>query len=96
MHTRYNPGVAWVLPTGLQRQDPPRLWHGGLGRQTGVGRLGDGLARAIGVALAQAIHDISEFSERGALKKLLRSPQLEDVLKQANALHTTRPHFSGA
>lgn len=48
------------------------------------------------MALAQAIHDISEFSERGALKKLLRSPQLEDVLKQANALHTTRPHFSGA
>ena len=53
-------------------------------------------ARAIGVALAQKSYDTHESSERAALKELLSSLELEGVLIQADALHTTRPFFSGA
>ena len=52
-------------------------------------------ARALGVALAQTTYDTGESSERG-LKELLSTLELEGVLIQADALHTTRPFFSGA
>ncbi len=51
--------------------------------------------RALGVALVQTIYDTGESSERAALKKLLSTLELEGVLIQADALHTTRPFFSG-
>jgi len=53
-------------------------------------------ARALGVALAQTTYDTGESSERAALKELLSTLDLEGVLIQADALHTTRPFFSGA
>jgi hypothetical protein len=53
-------------------------------------------ARALGVALAQTTYDTHESSERAALKELLSTLKLEGVLIQADALHTTRPFFSGA
>ena len=53
-------------------------------------------ARAIGVALAQTTYDTHKSSERAALKELLSSLELEGVLIQADAPHTTRPFFSGA
>jgi hypothetical protein len=53
-------------------------------------------ARALGVALTQTTYNTGESSERAALKKLLSSLELEGVLIQADALHTTRPFFSGA
>jgi len=53
-------------------------------------------ARALGVALAQTTYDTGESSERAALKQLLSTLELEGVLIQADALHTTRPFFSGA
>ena len=53
-------------------------------------------ARALGVALAQTTDDTSESSERAALKELLSTLDLEEVSIQADALHTTRPFFSGA
>jgi len=53
-------------------------------------------ARALGVALAQKSYDTHESSERAALQELLSSLDLEGVLIQADALHTTRPFFSGA
>lgn len=53
-------------------------------------------ARALGVALAQKTYDTGESSERAALKELLSMLDLEGVLIQADALHTTRPFFSGA
>jgi hypothetical protein len=53
-------------------------------------------ARALGVALAQKAYDTSESSERVALKELLSSLDLEGVLIQADALHTTQSFFSGA
>jgi hypothetical protein len=53
-------------------------------------------ARALGVALAQKTYDTGESSERAALKELLSTLDLEGVLIQADALHTTRPFFSGA
>lgn len=53
-------------------------------------------ARALGVALAQSTYDTGESSERAALKELLSTLELEGVLIQADALHTTRPFFSGA
>ena len=53
-------------------------------------------ARALGVALAQTTYDTGESSERAALKELLSTLNLEGVLIQADALHTTRPFFSGA
>jgi hypothetical protein len=53
-------------------------------------------ARALDVALAQTTYDTGESSERAALKELLSTLELEGVLIQADALHTTRPFFSGA
>ncbi|MBD2550417.1 hypothetical protein H6G65_12640 [Microcystis elabens FACHB-917] len=53
-------------------------------------------ARALGVALAQTTYDTGESSERAALKELLPTLDLDGVLIQADALHTTRPFFTGA
>jgi hypothetical protein len=53
-------------------------------------------AGALGVALAHTTYDTHESSERAALKELLSTLELEGVLIQADALHTTRPFFSGA
>ena len=52
--------------------------------------------RALGATLAQTIYDTGESSEWTALKELLSTLELEGVLIQADALHTTRPFFSGA
>ena len=53
-------------------------------------------ARALGVALAQKTYDTHESSERAALKELLSTLDLEGVLIQADALHTTQAFFDGA
>jgi hypothetical protein len=53
-------------------------------------------ARALGVALAQTSYNTHESSERAALKELLSGLDLEGRLIQADALHTTKPFFSGA
>jgi hypothetical protein len=53
-------------------------------------------ARALGVALAQKTYDTHESSERAALKELLSTLELDGVLIQADALHTTQPFFDGA
>ena len=53
-------------------------------------------ARALGVALAQKTYDTHESSERAALKELLASLDLNGVLIQADALHTTQAFFDGA
>jgi hypothetical protein len=53
-------------------------------------------ARALGVALAQKAYDTGESSERAALKELLASLDIEGVLIQADALHTTQAFFTGA
>ncbi len=53
-------------------------------------------ARALGVALAQKSYDTHESSERSVLKELLSSLDLEGVLIQADALHTTQAFFDGA
>ncbi len=53
-------------------------------------------ARFLGVALAQTTYDTCVSSERADLKELLSTLDLEGVLIQADALHTTRPFFSGA
>jgi hypothetical protein len=53
-------------------------------------------ARALGVAMAQKAYDTHESSERAALKELLSSLDLEGVLIQADALHTTQSFFAGA
>ena len=53
-------------------------------------------ARALGVALAQKAYDTGESSERAALKELLSTLDLEGVLIQADALHTTQAFFTGA
>jgi hypothetical protein len=53
-------------------------------------------ARALGVALAQKAYDTHESSERTALKELLSTLDLEGVLIQADALHTTQSFFVGA
>ena len=53
-------------------------------------------ARALGVALAQKTYDTHESSERSALKELLSTLDLDGVLIQADALHTTQAFFDGA
>jgi hypothetical protein len=53
-------------------------------------------ARALGVALAQKAYDTGESSERAALKELLSTLDLDGVLIQADALHTTQSFFTGA
>ena len=53
-------------------------------------------ARAFGIALAQKTYDTHEASEKAALKELLSSLDLDGVLIQADALHTTQAFFAGA
>lgn len=53
-------------------------------------------ARALGVALAQKAYDTHDSSERAALKELLSTLDLDGVLIQADALHTTQSFFGGA
>jgi hypothetical protein len=53
-------------------------------------------ARPLGVALAQKTYDTHESSEKAALKELLSSLDLDGVLIQADALHTTQAFFAGA
>jgi hypothetical protein len=53
-------------------------------------------ARALRVALAQKAYDTHESSERAALKELLSGLDLEGVVIQADALHTTQAFFNGA
>jgi hypothetical protein len=53
-------------------------------------------ARALEVALAQKAYDIHESSERTALKELLSGLDMEGVVIQADALHTTQAFFDGA
>lgn len=53
-------------------------------------------ARALGLALAQKAYDTHESSERAALTELLSTLDLEGVLIQADALHTTQAFFDGA
>jgi hypothetical protein len=53
-------------------------------------------ARALGVAMAQTTYETLESSERAALKELLSGLNLDGVLIQADALHTTQSFFDGA
>jgi hypothetical protein len=57
---------------------------------------GPGSWRRPGSDDAQRTFDTSESSERAALKELLSTLELQGVLIQADAPHTTRPFFSGA
>ncbi len=50
--------------------------------------------RELGVAIAQTSFDTSESHERAALKALLSTLELEGVLIQADALHTSPAFFS--
>ena len=52
-------------------------------------------SRALGVALAQKAYDTGESNERATLKELLASLDIEGVLIQADALHTTQSFFTG-
>jgi hypothetical protein len=69
-----------------------------VGAPGGQSDRGDNFAGSggLGVALAQKSYDTGESSERCVLQELLSSLELEGVLIQADALHTTRPFFSGA
>jgi hypothetical protein len=51
-------------------------------------------ARELGVAIAQTSFDTGESHERAALKSLLSTLELEGVLFQADALHTSPAFFS--
>lgn len=51
-------------------------------------------ARELGVAIAQTSFDTGEFHERAALKALLSTLELEGVLIQADALHTSPAFFN--
>ena len=53
-------------------------------------------ARVLGVILAQKTYDTHESIEKAALKELLSSLDLDGVLIQADALHTTQVFFAGA
>ena len=53
-------------------------------------------ARALGVALAQTTYDTHDSSEKAALKELLSTLDLNGVLIQADALHTTQAFFARA
>jgi hypothetical protein len=53
-------------------------------------------SRALGVAMAQTAYDTGESHERKALQELLSGMDLEGVLIQTDALHTTKFFFSGA
>lgn len=51
-------------------------------------------ARELGVAIAQTSFDTGESHERAALKALLKTLELEGVLIQADALHTSPAFFN--
>jgi hypothetical protein len=51
-------------------------------------------ARELGVAIAQTSFDTGESHERAALKTLLRTMDMESVLIQADALHTSPSFFN--
>jgi hypothetical protein len=51
-------------------------------------------ARELGVAIAQTSFDTGESHERAALKALLSTLELEGVLIQADALHTSPAFFN--
>jgi hypothetical protein len=51
-------------------------------------------ARELGVAIAQTSFDTGESHERAALKSLLSTLELEGVLIQADALHTSPAFFN--
>ena len=51
-------------------------------------------ARELGVAIAQTWFDTGESHERAALKALLSTLELEGVLIQADALHTSPAFFN--
>jgi hypothetical protein len=51
-------------------------------------------ARELGVAIAQTSSDTGESHERAALKTLLSTLELEGVLIQADALHTSPAFFN--
>jgi hypothetical protein len=53
-------------------------------------------AHALGGALAQTTYDTHESCEKAALKELLSTLDLNGVLIQADALHTTQAFFAGA
>ena len=50
----------------------------------------------LGVAISQACYATGENHERAVLKTLLGELDLEDVLIQADALHTQRPFFNSS
>lgn len=50
-------------------------------------------ARTLGIALAEKTYDTHESRERAALNELLSSLDLEGVLIQVDALHTTKACF---
>jgi hypothetical protein len=52
--------------------------------------------RALGLALAQTTYESGESNERAALNEPLSTLDVEGVLIQADALHTTPPFFSCA
>ena len=51
---------------------------------------------AVGLAIAQACYVTGLDHERSVLKKLLGELDLEDVLIQADALHTQQPFFDSS
>ena len=51
-------------------------------------------ARELGVAIAQTSFDIGDFHERAALKALLSTLELDGLLIQADALHTSPAFFN--
>jgi hypothetical protein len=53
-------------------------------------------SRALGVAMAQTAYDTGESHERKVLQELLSGMDLEGVLVQTDALHTTKSFFRGA
>jgi hypothetical protein len=52
-------------------------------------------ARALGISLVHTTYDSHEPSEKAALRELVSSLDLDGVLIQADALHTTQAFFSG-
>ena len=51
-------------------------------------------ARELGVAIAQTSFDTGDFHERAALKALLSTLELDGLLIQADALHTSPAFFN--
>lgn len=60
---------------------------------TGFGTQVTLYARELGVAIAQTSFDTGESHERAALKALLSTLELDGVLIQADALHTSPAFF---